>query len=296
MAETALPLERQLAIRRTRTVWHILRNVLSHGLPVIALSVLTLVVMYPFLFVIFMALKSDVEMRVNPLGIPHQLVWQNFAETWVRGNFGIYFKNSVMIVIPVVVAVIFVSLLAGYAFGRMRFWGRDVLFVYFVAGLGLPLEAILIPLYFTMLDLNLLNTYWSVILPMVGLIMPFGILLLTGFIQAIPEDLISAARVDGASDWQILWDVVAPIAYPGIVTLLVFAFLWTWNQFYLPTVMITDNDFRTLPTGLNFFIGAYYSDLTLLAAGTLITAAPVVLLYLFFQREFINGVTVGSLK
>jgi raffinose/stachyose/melibiose transport system permease protein len=272
------------------------RRTIGRFLPVLALSLIAAVVLYPFVFVLLTSLKTSNEVRIDPLGLPSHWLWRNYREAWTGGHFDTYFRNSVLVAVPVVVAVVVSSTLAAYAFGQFRFRGSRVLFWYFLAGLGLPLEAIIISLYFQMLDLDLLNTRWAVIFPMTGLIIPFGVLILSGFIGEIPRELLDAAKIDGASDWQVLAQIVVPMAWPGIVTVVVFAFLWTWNQFFLPAVMITDAGARTLPIGLYSFIGAYTSEQHLLAAGTLITALPVILLYVVFQRQFVQGITVGSLK
>jgi raffinose/stachyose/melibiose transport system permease protein len=272
------------------------RRKLGRGLPFLALCLITITVMYPFVFVLFTSLKASNEVRIHPLSLPAHWLWSNYREAWTGGHFSTYFRNSIEIAVPVVIAVVISSILAAFAFTQLRFRGSRVLYWYFLAGLGLPLEALIISLYFQMLDLDLLNTPWSVMLPMIGILLPFGILLLTGFVGEIPGELLDAAKLDGASDRQLLTQMVVPLAWPGIVTVMVFSFLWTWNQFFLPAVMLTNDSARTLPIGLYGFIGTYTSEQHLLAAGTLITAAPVILLYVVFQRQFVQGITVGSLK
>jgi raffinose/stachyose/melibiose transport system permease protein len=133
-------------------------------------------------------------------------------------------------------------------------------------------------------------------LPQVGLLIPFGVLIMSGFFAQLPSELIDAAKVDGATNWQSLWLILVPVARPAIVSLAVFASLWTWNSFFLPTVMLTKDSVRTLPLGLVYFVGEYQTQQHLLAAGALITATPIILLYLVFQRQFVRGITVGSLK
>jgi raffinose/stachyose/melibiose transport system permease protein len=260
------------------------------------LVLLTIAILYPFAFVIFTSLKTSNEVRINPIGLPQHLLFANFSDAWNQGHFSVFMKNSLIIVIPVVISVIICSLMASYAFARLKFKFSNGLFLLFIIGQGLPLEVVLIPLYYMMKDMGQLNHYTSVIFPMIGIILPFGILLLTGFISEIPSEIFDSAKVDWANEWQTLWRIVLPIAKPGIISLLVFSFLWTWNQFFLPTVMITDNNFRTLPVGLAYFIGSFDTEQNLLAAGSLITAAPIIILYLFFQRQFVRGITVGAFK
>lgn len=275
---------------------HSVIKVLKRALPVLVLAAITALIIYPFLFVILTSLKTENEVLINPLGLPKEWLWKNYQTAWIEANFGTYFKNSLIILFPVVTIVTFMSILAGYAFSWLRFRWRNLLLVFFIAGLGLPLEAVIIPLYMMMKNLDLLNTYWSVMLPQIGLLMPFGILIMSGFFAQLPTDLVDAAKVDGANTWQTLWYVMVPIAWPAIVSLIVFASLWTWNSFFLPTVMLNRDSMRTLPLGLVHFIGEYQTQQALLAAGSLITAAPIVMLYLLFQRQFIRGITVGSMK
>jgi raffinose/stachyose/melibiose transport system permease protein len=289
-------LRSQFSIRSQISKNQHLINRIRKGIPVIVLIAITCMVMYPFLFVILTSLKTDSEVLVNPLGLPRNWLWENYRTAWVEANFSIYFKNSVIILVPVVITVTLTSVLAGYAFSWLRFRWSNILLVFFIAGLGLPLEAIIIPLYLMMKDFGLLNNYLSVILPQIGLLMPFGILIMSGFFSQLPTELVDAAKVDGATSWQTLFYVLVPIASPAIISLVIFASLWTWNSFFLPTVMLTRDSVRTLPLGLAHFMGEFQTEQARLAAGALITAAPIIILYLLFQRQFIRGITVGSMK
>jgi len=277
----------------TRVRW---RRLARRIAPALALSLITALILYPFVFVILSSFKTGNEVRINPLGLPEQWRWSNYVQAWVEANFGTYFKNSVIQVVPVVAMVIFASILAGYALSRIKFFGNHILLVYFIAGLGLPLEAVLVPLYLMMLDFKLLNNHWSVILPQIGLLIPFGVLVMSGFFAELPGEILDAATVDGASHWQTLWYIAVPIANPAIMSLLIFAALWTWGSYFLPAVMLTRDSVRTLPLGLAYFVGEFTTEQHLLAAGTLISALPVTVLYVLFQRHFVRGITIGSLK
>lgn len=271
-------------------------RLLSRSIPLLLLTAISLVTLYPFIFVILASFKGSNELRENPLGLPAKWLFSNYATAWAQGDFSIYFKNSLIIVIPVVLAVVFCSLLASYAIILMKPKGHRAIYYFIIAGHGVSLEGIIIPLYFQMVHAKLLNNPISVIMPQIGLIIPFGVLLLTGFIAGIPSEIIDAARVDGATEWQVLFSVVTPISSPGIVALIVFSALWTWNQFLLPIVMLTETSARTLPVGLSQFAGAFTSEMQLIAAGTLITAVPVIVVYLVLQNQFIRGITVGAMK
>jgi raffinose/stachyose/melibiose transport system permease protein len=220
----------------------------------------------------------------------------NFADAWREGNFGTYLRSSVFVTVTVVVVAGAFSVLAGYAFGLMRFRGSQVLFYVLVLGLGIPMEAMIVPLYYDFRDLGLVNTYWALILPQIGLSVAFGTFWMRAFFRSVPRSLVEAARIDGASSWFTLWRIVLPLARPAVLTMCVLLFMWTWNEFLLALVMVTDEGLRTAPLGLSFFQGRNRSDLTLLAAGAVIVATPVVILYVFLQRHFIRGMLSGAVK
>ena len=202
-----------------------------------------------------------------------------------------------MIVAVTVVAVSTVlSILSGYAFGLMRFRGATALFYVFLLGLMVPIEAMIVPLYFDFRDLDLTDTYWALILPQIGLSVAFGTFWMRAFFLSTPRSLVEAARIDGASSWTTLWRVLVPFGRPAILTMMVLVFMWTWNEFLLALVMVSSEDQRTAPLGLAFFQGQHTSDLTLLAAGSVIVATPVVIVYVFLQRHFIRGMLTGAVK
>jgi raffinose/stachyose/melibiose transport system permease protein len=215
---------------------------------------------------------------------------------WEEGNFGTYLRSSVIVTGSVVAISTVLSVLAGYAFGLMRFRGAEVLFYLFVLGLTVPLEAIVVPLYYDLRDVGLTDTYWALILPQAALSTAFGTFWMRAFFRSVPRSLIEAARLDGSSSWVTLWRIVLPLGRPAVLTMVVLVFMWTWNEFLLALVMVTDESLRTAPLGLAFFQGRNTSDEALLTAGALIVAAPVVIVYLFLQRHFIRGMLSGAVK
>ncbi len=191
---------------------------------------------------------------------------------------------------------VFFSILSGYAFGLMRFRGQTVLFYVFLLGLMIPMEAIIVPLYYDMRDLHLTNTYWGLILPQIATSCAFGTYWMRTYFRSVPRSLVEAARIDGASPWFTLWRVLLPLARPAVLTMTVLLFMWTWNEFLLALVMVSDDNLRTAPLGLSFFQGRNTSDLTLMSAGSVIVALPVVIVYVFLQRHFIRGMLAGAVK
>ena len=224
------------------------------------------------------------------------LHWGNFVDAWRIGHFGTYLRMSASVSVFVVVVTVVLSLLSGYAFGCMRFRGSQVLFYLFLLGIMMPSEAIVVPLFFDLRSIGLTDTFWAVALPQVAQSVSFGTFWMRAYFRSSSRTLVEAARVDGASNRRILWQVLVPLARPAVITLTVLVFMWTWNEFLIPLVMVTDESLRTAPLGLAFFQGQYTQGFTLLAAGAVIVATPVVVLYLFLQRHFIAGMLEGAVR
>ena len=220
----------------------------------------------------------------------------NFGQAWDAGHFNTYLRTSLLVSAFVVTVSTVLSVLSGFAFGTMSFRGRDVLFYVLLLGIMMPTEAVIVPLYFDLRTIGLTNTFWAVTLPQVAQSVAFGTFWMRAWFRASPRSIVEAARLDGASTRRVLWQVLVPLARPALVTLVILTFMWTWNEFLIPLVMVVDENLRTAPLGLAFFQGQYTSGFTLLAAGAVIVAAPVVIVYLFLQRHFIRGMLEGSVR
>jgi raffinose/stachyose/melibiose transport system permease protein len=258
------------------------------------LGVFALIALVPVAGIVLTALQDPSE--VASFGEPNGVHAGNFATAWEEAGFGTYLRSSVIVTISVVAVSTVLSILAGYAFGLMRFRGDQALFYLFLLGLMVPLEATIVPLYYDLRDLGLTDTYWALILPQAGISVAFGTFWMRAFFRSVPRSLVEAARLDGSSSWSTLWRVVLPLGRPAVLTMVLLVAMWTWNEFLLALVMVSDEGLRTAPLGLAFFQGRNTSDLQLLAAGSVIVAAPIVALYLFLQRHFIRGMLAGALK
>ncbi|NLU68987.1 carbohydrate ABC transporter permease [Streptomyces sp. HNM0574] len=228
--------------------------------------------------------------------LPDGLHLTNFTEAWTRGRFGGYLANSVLVAAAVVTATTLLAVPAAYAFGTMRFPGATVLFYLFVIGLTLPQESLVVPLYFDQRYWGLTDTYWGLILPQTAQSLAFGVFWMRTWFRTTPPALTEAARIDGAGSWTTLWRVLVPMGRPAISTMVVIVFMWTWNEFLMALVMVSDEAHRTVPLGLAFFQGQHSSDTALLAAASLLIALPVVLVYLLLQRRFLEGMLSGAVK
>jgi raffinose/stachyose/melibiose transport system permease protein len=262
----------------------------------VLLAVFTIMAVFPIVLMWLTAFKETTELATNPYGLPVQWQFGNFVEAWRQGNFGVYVRSSVIVVVPVVVASGFLSVLAGYAFGAFQFRGRNLLFALFLIGIMVPTEGVIIPLYYVMDDFGLLNTYWALILPQVALSTSFGTFWMRQFFATVPADLEDAAAVDGAGPLRTLWSVLLPLAVPVLGTLSLLLFMWTWNEFLLALVLVQDEAVRTVPVGLSFFQGQYSAQVPLLAAAAAIVSLPVLVLYVLLHRRFISGMLAGSVK
>jgi raffinose/stachyose/melibiose transport system permease protein len=260
----------------------------------VILGLFSIFALVPIVGIVFTALQPDGSGAA--FGSFSGLHFGNFKAAWVDANFGQYLKSSLIVAVAVVSVSVLFSVLSGYAFGLMRFRGQTVLFYVLLLGLMIPMEAIIVPLYYQEQGWHLTNTYWGLILPQIATSCSFGTYWMRTYFRSVPRSLVEAARIDGASPWFTLWRVLMPLARPAVLTMTVLLFMWTWNEFLLALVMVSDDNLRTAPLGLSFFQGRNTSDLTLMSAGSVIVALPVVIVYVFLQRHFIRGMLAGAVK
>lgn len=253
----------------------------------VILTLFALFALLPLVSLLIAAMGDDA-------GAPGGLA--NFPRAWDEGHFGRSMIASISVSVVVVVVATLASIMTGYAFGTIRFTGSTPMFYLFILGMMMPSEAIIVPLYFDLRTVGLTDSIWAVVAPQTAQSIAFGTFWLRTYFQSADRAVIEAARLDGLNSWQTLWRIVAPLGRSSILTLMVLEFMWTWNEFLIPLVMTTKDSLRTVPLGLAFFQGQYTQGFTLLAAGAVIIALPVVIAYLVLQRYFIAGVTEGSVK
>ena len=256
----------------------------------------TFFVLYPFVSILFLAL-SEPGKRISGFTIPNGIYFDNFIKAWNGGGFDTALFSSFVVVVFVVGITLICSTLAAYAFEKLNVMGTTFLFAILLLGLVLPYESIVISLYYTMRSYDLVNTYWSLILPQIGLSIPFSIFWMRASFRAIPNNLSEAAMIEGAGRWTILIRILLPQTIPALLTLTVLLFMWTWNEFLLALIMIQDNEMRTAPLALSYFAGnKRYGDPAITAAAAVIVALPVLIVYIFLQRKFISGMVTGAIK
>ena len=229
-----------------------------------------------------------------PHFFPSRLTFAHYSDLFTRLSIGKYLMNSAFVSFVVTFASLAINAMAGYAFAKLRFRGRDRLFRVLSTGLVLPVQVAMLPLFLLMKNLHLINTYWGVIIP--GMASIFGIFLVRQYALAIPDEMLDAARVDGASEFRIFWSIVVPGIVPILATLSIWTFLATWNDFMWPLIVLSDESHYTLPVALANLAGEHVQDTELMMAGSVLTVIPVMLVFLFLQRYYIQGVMAGSVK
>ncbi|MGH9458272.1 MAG: carbohydrate ABC transporter permease [Thermoanaerobaculia bacterium] len=229
-----------------------------------------------------------------PRLLPSQATLTHYQDLFTRLNLGRAFLNSTLIATLATLISLFFNSMAGYAFAKLRFEGRERLFRVLLGLLVLPAQVGMLPLFLMLKEMGLVNTYAGVIIPTMTSV--FGIFLIRQFMLAIPNELLEAARVDGATEWNIYRTIVLPLSLPVLVTLAIFTFMATWNDFMWPLIILTDNDRYTLPVSIANLVGEHVQDIELMMASSVITVLPVLLLFLFLQRYYVAGIMVGSVK
>lgn len=251
----------------------------------------------PVIWVIFTSLKSNQELiRLGPLAFPQVLRFDNYIKAWHIARFPSYFVNSVLIALMTVGGIVLFTVLIAYCLCYIKFHGRAIVNYLIVFGLLIPFELVMIPLFHNIKSLNLMNSYLAVIFPQIGLWLPFSVFLVKSFMKELPISLIESARMDGAGEYRTLFSIVAPMVWPAIISIIIFNLISSWNNFMLPTIMISSDRLRTVPLGLNAFRTKYSIDVALTSAAAVIIALPVIIMYLFFQRRLITGLVVGAVK
>jgi len=249
----------------------------------------------PLVWVVITSLQRPNDaLQFPPVLVPRGLHWQNYLTAWRLAPFGRWFVNSTVVASAAVLGNLTVGALAGYAFARIRFLGRGVLFIVLLATLMVPLQLLIIPTFIVVRLLGLVDTLPALILP--NLVTPFSIFLFRQFFRTLPSELEDAARIDGASRLTVLTRVVAPLSTPVLATVAVITFLWTWNDFLWPLVVIRSDSHMTLQLGLSSFQGAHSTHWALLMAGTVMTQVPILALFFFCQRWFVQSVALSGLK
>jgi ABC-type glycerol-3-phosphate transport system permease component len=268
-------------------------NQLPHHLSLLVLSFLALL---PTYFMLVTSFKDRIEYRSNPFGIPIQFTLATYTEIIRNENFITWIQNSFILTIASVILSVIVSALAAFAFSRLEFWGKHTIFNVTVSLMVVPPIVILIPLFVLMARIRLINTYFSAIIIYVGTLLPFSIYLLTRFFDAIPQELLDSAYIDGASRLQVLVSIMGPLSKPALITLGVVNALYVWNELLIALVFLQQDRLKTLMIGVTLFSTTQNLNIPIVMTGCVLAALPIVALYIFGQQYFIQGLTEGALR
>jgi ABC-type glycerol-3-phosphate transport system permease component len=269
---------------------------LGKWLVTFTLVVIAAAALYPLLFTIVNSLKSRVGYAQNPLGLPDALTLENYIDTFSRMQVPRLLLNSVITTGGGLLLSTVAALFIAYAVTKLRMPGGNLVFLFVISMLVIPSQVVIYPLYETILSLGLGGTYQGLILSYAAFGLPMSTYLLVAYFRAIPDELIEAARLDGASDMRILFQVLLPVSMPAIAALSILNFVWMWNDLLLPLVIMGGSDKTTLMVGVALLSGQYDVSIPLISAGLIVALLPVMLVYLIFQRQILNGAIAGAVK
>lgn len=262
----------------------------------VILAALVVFAIGPLLILAFNSLKDRAELGNNPLGVPTSITWDNYPRAWEVGNFSATTLNSATLVAGTVVAVLLLGGMAAYSLAKLDLPGSGGLMLYLLVASSLPIHLFLVPLFFFWRQLGLVNNLFGLILIYIAINSPLAIFLLRSYMVQLPRDFEDAARVDGASEWQVFTKVVVPLTWPGFLTVGLVVSLAVWNEFLLATVFLTDQDKFTVVTSYQNFTTQFSRDWSLTSAAAVMMIAPILIIFLMFQRRFIEGMTQGGMK
>lgn len=257
--------------------------------------VAVLILMFPMYWMFRTAVANSDELARLPVPLwPQDWHWDNFIRPWSEYPFARWLGNSIFISVVSVILTLGINLSAGYAFAKLNFPLRNVLFLLIISTLMVPVQVIMVPQFQIVIDLDLLNSTWGVVLP--RLAEAFGLFMARQFFISMPNELIEAARIDGASPFRTFRSIALPLAKPLIASLIIFTFMWRWNEFIWPLIVLTDPDAYTLPVGLQFLVAQFGNDYGPLLAMTMLSILPMLVVFAFFQKYFVAGVATSGLK
>lgn len=261
-----------------------------------ALLILTAAaVLFPFVWLALTSVKTLPETFANPPQLfPERFIWENFSVAWQRAKFTRVLFNTMWTVSATTALSVFLNSLAGFAFAMYTFRGQTAVFALVLATLMVPFQVVLVPLFLLMQDLQLVNTYTGLILPRAA--DAFGVFMVRQYLQSLPRELVEAARIDGAGEFRIYWQVIMPLARPALAVLAITTFVWRWNDLLWPLIITTAPEMKTVQLALATFQGEYYVEWNYLLALTLISLLPMAAVFFAFQRHFVKGISLTGLK
>lgn len=272
------------------------RMALTRWLVTIVLVILAVVTLYPLIFTIINSFKTRSDYSADPLGFVTDITFENYIETFERMQVWRLLLNSIITTAGGLILSTVAALFIAYAVTKLKIKGGNYIFLFIIAMLVIPSQVIIYPLYETILDLGFGGTYQGLIFAYAAFGLPLGTYLLSAYFRAIPDELIEAARLDGAGDIRILFSVLLPISIPAIAALSILNFVWMWNDLLLPLVILGGSDKKTLMVGVALLSGQYDVSIPLISAGLIVALLPVIIVYMLFQRQILSGAIAGAVR
>jgi raffinose/stachyose/melibiose transport system permease protein len=260
------------------------------------LVIVTLIIVVPIVIMVFGALKTRGEMFVSPYTIPNPPHWENFGVILATGSFWTLLGNSLIVMFASTIGVLITSCLAAFVFARMQFRGKELAFNFLTLGLMFPITVAIMPVYLVIRQLQLIDSLWAVILVQTAFGIAGNTLILRGFFLSIPMELQDAASIDGCSAFGFFWRILLPLAQPSLAAVAALTMIISWNDLLTPLVLLNSDKLWTLPLGTMQFQGQYSSDMALTAAFVTLSALPVIIFYMFAERQIVSGLTAGAVK
>jgi len=254
----------------------------------ISLIIISILFLFPLVWIVLTSLKGETEIRVSNAILPEKWMWKNYIDAWNSSNFGRQFINSLIMSLSVTAGQILTAALAGYAFARLQFKGKKIVFFAVLSTLVIPYQLLVLPIYVSFAKIGWINTYQALIVP--SLANAFGIYLFRQHFMTIPISIEEAAKIDGASRWQILWKIIMPISKTPAVTLFLLTFIAEWNDLFKPLIFTNDESMRTVQLGLTTFQETFSTNYTLLCAAVVFVTMPMLILFFIGQKQFIAGI------
>jgi len=269
---------------------------LSEGTKYAVLIFFALIILVPIYLAVIGGFKSIGQLNSDPVGFPKPFLAENYSNIFFKSGFFKYFLNSAIIMSVTVAIDVIVAALAGFALSRFTIKTKNLVYQYFLLGLLFPMTLAILPLYIQLRALGLLDTFIGVILPQTAFLLPFHILIFKGFIKEIPDELEDAVKIDGCGKMGFFMHVVVPLSRPAIATVSVLAMVASWNNFFLPLIVLNDKDKFTLPMGSMDFVGQYLADWNIILAFFVVSMVPAIAFYLYAQRHIVSGLAAGAVK
>lgn len=260
------------------------------------IGILFVITLYPIIFAAFVSVKTAADFSTNPTGIPTAINWQNFVDAWVGGNFSVLIPNTVIVTVSTIVLTILLASPAGFALAKLKLKGGEVMYNYLMLGLTIPFQTIMVPLMKFCRQLGLYNHLYTLVAILVATSIILPVLLYTSFYKTVPNELVEAARLDGCSTFRIWRSILFPLTKSTNATVAILVGMYAWREYLIPSLFATEPNYKTMVVGIYSFTSSYYNNWPVIFAAIVIQSLPLIVLYLIFQKSFVEGITAGSVK